>query len=160
MSELDVIRAVLGPLRTSLAAATSGAPARVGGPVFTQRTGPGGLEASKPAPPYFLLSPGPAPSAASPFDTPAQFFLEGWGTWAQLDESFARISWLHEHQVARQGNSARIRYGLLGAPRGVEPETTMPDGREMHHWTNNYRALYVDLSRIAGPAVGEQARAP
>lgn len=158
MSELDVIRAVLGPLRTSLAA--SSAPLRAGGPVYTQRTGPGGLQASNPTPPYFLLSPGPAPAAATPFDTPGQFFLEGWGTWTQLDEAFARISWLHEHQAAKQGQAARIRYALVGAPRGKEPETTMPDGREMHHWTNTYRALYVDLTRFAGPAVSPQARPP
>ena len=168
MSELDVIKAVLPRMRGDLAPAQE----RFGCSIYTNRSGPKSLEADEakrrgeglpPLALYFLLSPGPTPSSQNPFDSVAQFYLDGWGTWEQLDAAFARLWWLEGHQVGRQGTAARIRYGKVGGTRPKEPEAKTPDGREMYHYTDTYRAAYVELSRFAGPAVASpspQARAP
>lgn len=169
MSELDVIKAVLPRLRTDLAATDPDEAARVGGPLYTQRSGPYSLEAEAtrrrsdgqpPLSPVFLISPGPTPSAPNRFDSIAQFFLEGWGKWKDLDEAFARIAWLEDHEAGKSGRAARIRYGKVGGTRPKEPETTLADGGEEYHYTNTYRALYVDLARLSGPMLTGQARAP
>ena len=162
MSELDVIWAVLPDLRQSLPA----------GPLHTNRSGPSSLEAEAARrrtdglPPllvYFLISPGPTPGAPNAFDSVAQFFLEGWGPWALLDDAFGRLWWMEGHQVGRSGQAARIRYGKVGGTRPKEPEARLADGREMYHYTDTYRAASVDLPRLAGTAVASpapQARAP
>ncbi len=147
MSDLDVLKAVLVPLRESVDPVS----------LYTQRTGPNSLEAARSANrltyPYGLASQGPSPGRANAFDEQAQLFLDWWGTQAQLDEILGKTEWLDGHTVGRFEDALRIRYGVLGRPMQREPDAKLPDGREVWHATENVRARYVDRSRILRPRV-------
>ena len=118
-------------------------------PLFTKRSGKGGLEDARPDPPYALLLVVSRPHPDRDWESLVGFEIHAWGAMHQLESLEADLAWLDGERAGDFGTARGIIYYRYGNTQIIaEPTARMPDGGDLFHYRDPYRASYGDTNRL------------